>query len=248
MRSHTLEIGGTPLASADLTILTQNHRGMQPCEKPHSSNAAAAVVAADSFAREVHVRSRDLLLDPAHGRAAGDSPEVRRGRVPSQGDDPIRVLTLIAAGAALLVCVVPTARSGVIPAGLAAEARTVALHGGVIGSCHGCATVRMQQLARRLVITRFADSGPGAVQTALCIVGHESGFNPGAISSTGDYGLPQMNYVAHHGDHSEWWAPARGFRYLIFDPVYAVGAMWAMSARGRDWSAWTGTYGRGMCR
>jgi len=134
-----------------------------------------------------------------------------------------------------------------VPAKLAAAARYLAGHGGVTGTCHGCATARMQALSRRVVIARFAPAGVTAVARATCIVGAESGFNPGAISSTGDYGLLQANKVAHEPDFPWWWRPARGFRYLIFDPVYAAGAMWAMSARGTNWSAWTGTWGRGMC-
>ena len=135
-----------------------------------------------------------------------------------------------------------------IPAKLAKQARYVASHGGVTGTCHGCATPRMQSLVRQLVAARFAPAGAGAVSTATCLVIAESGLNPGAISRTGDYGIPQMNRRTWESVYPEWWQPARGFRYLIFDPVFAVSAMWSMSRHGTDWHPWTGTWGRGMCR
>jgi hypothetical protein len=128
---------------------------------------------------------------------------------------------------------------------LALEARRVALHGGITGSCYGCATPLMKKLMRQVYRARFKSRGS---ETAVCLMMAESGGNPGAVSSGGDHGGPQMNRSAHGRAHPEWWRPGRGFRYLIFDPWYGASEMWAMSGGGRWWTAWTGTYGRGMCR
>lgn len=136
-----------------------------------------------------------------------------------------------------------------VPDSLARAARVEARSGGVLGTAHGNATARMRALSVRLVELRFsASENPGAVRQALCIIRGESGFNPGAVSETGDYGLAQLNRAAHEGAHPAWWLGARGFRYLALDPAFSVGIMWSMSKRGTDWSAWTGTWGRGLCR
>jgi hypothetical protein len=90
----------------------------------------------------------------------------------------------------------------------------------------------MRELSRRLVVAQFSPAGAGAVRIALCIVGRESGFNPGARSTSGDHGLAQFNYEAHH--HG-WLNFGR-----VYDPVYAVQAFWRMSGRGTSWSPWRG--------
>lgn len=148
----------------------------------------------------------------------------------------------------LLASLFAAAALTAIPPPLAAQARYLASHGGSTGPCHGCATPTMKRVARRVIRLRFAPAGERAADTAVCIVGAESGFNPAAVSATGDYGLPQVNYVAHHDSHPEWWLRRGPFRIRLFDPVYAAGVMWSMSSAGTDWSAWTGTYGRGQCR
>lgn len=113
---------------------------------------------------------------------------------------------------------------------LHAQARHVALHGGITGSCAGCATPQMQYLARRLVIERFSHAGSDAVRWALCVVNRESGFNPGAINSqSGAAGLFQF---LGHPQYSYW--------SLTHDPVYQVNAAWALSHGARDRSPWYG--------
>lgn len=128
------------------------------------------------------------------------------------------------------------------------DARWLALHGGVTGTCRGCATVRMKQLVRALIVVRFAPVGVSATQTALCLTGKESDFNPGAISDTNDWGGGQINRRWHESDHPAWWQPHAGFKHAVLDPVYNVGIMFSMSKRGTSWTPWTGTYGQGMCR
>ena len=113
---------------------------------------------------------------------------------------------------------------------LHAQARYVALHGGIQGSCYGCATSQMKYLSRRLVIERFSRAGSYAVQWALCVVNRESGFNPGAInSSSGAAGLFQF---LGHPQYSYWG--------LTHDPVYQVSSAWQLSHGGRDHSPWYG--------
>ena len=124
-----------------------------------------------------------------------------------------------------------------IPAKLAKQARYVASHGGVTGTCHGCATPRMQSLVRQLVAARFAPAGASRVATALCVVRGESGFNPGAISHTGDYGVFQINALTWRNTY-DWGR--------ILDPVYNVNVGWAMSKHGTYWYPWV-VWTRGNC-
>lgn len=120
-----------------------------------------------------------------------------------------------------------------IPPKLAKEARYLAAHGGIICQTPGvgkeCATPRMRAMSRQLVIAQFKPAGPRAVTVALCIVGRESGFNPGARSTTRDHGLPQANEIHKWVDWSR-----------IYDPVYALGVMWRLSAGGTHWTPWAG--------
>lgn len=146
------------------------------------------------------------------------------------------LLVTLAGLLAALTLYLPPASAGV-PAKLAREARYVAAHGGVLGSCHGCSTPRMQRLVRRLIVARFAPSGASAVSTALCVARGESGFNPGAISRTGDYGVFQINRPSWERSY-DW--------VRILDPVYNVGVGWAMSRRGYSWSPWV-VYTNGGC-
>lgn len=138
-------------------------------------------------------------------------------------------MTLTIATFLLALLIAVKVGHAVIPAKLAKEARYVASHGGVLSTRHGDATPRMKQLVRRLIIARFQDSGPQAVRTALCVVAGESGFNPGAISQTGDYGVFQINRLSW--EHAYDWG-------RILDPVYNIGVGWAMSRRGFSWSPW----------
>lgn len=147
---------------------------------------------------------------------------------------------MLAAIAATLLIVVPVAHSS---PPLAKQARHVALHGGILGTCHGCATAQMKQLMERVYVSRFADTGAYAQRVAVCVMKAESGGNPGAISGTDDYSGSQFNYDAHHNQHPEWYRPGRGFRYLIFDPWLSASQMWAMSKRGTDWTPWRTRYG-----
>ncbi len=134
-----------------------------------------------------------------------------------------------------------------LPGKLARDARWLAQHGGVTGTCSGCATARMKQLVKALIIARFAPVGPSATQTVLCLAEKESDFNPGAISDTNDWGTGQINRPFHESDHPSWWRSHAGFKRAVLDPVYNVGIMFAMSKRGTSWTPWTGTYGQGMC-
>jgi hypothetical protein len=90
----------------------------------------------------------------------------------------------------------------------------------------------MKELSRRLIIAQFAPAGSWAVKRALCIAGRESGFNPGARSYTGDHGIAQFNYQAHH----HGWLDFK----RVYDPVYGVQAFWRMSGQGTSWGPWGG--------
>lgn len=120
---------------------------------------------------------------------------------------------------------------------LEADARWLARHGGITGTCNGCATPRMMSLAKALVIQKFIRRGSVVLRQALCYVRHESGFNPGALNRTySDWryqaaGLAQIEVR---------WHPEYVRAKLLTDPVYAVNAFWRLSRGGRDWGPWQG--------
>jgi len=148
----------------------------------------------------------------------------------------MRLLVIVAAVLAIAVLAPLSARAD-IPPQLAKQARYLAANGGVLSTAHGAATPRMRELVRRLVIARFAPTGSGAVRTALCIVAGESGFNPGAISRTGDYGTFQINKLTWYRTYD--WP-------RILDPVYNVNVGWAMSKHGTYWWPWV-VWKNGAC-
>lgn len=119
---------------------------------------------------------------------------------------------------------------------LTQQARQLAAHGGIRSSRYGDATPRLKALTAELIRRRFRAAGWGAVARALCIARRESGLNPGAVSSTQDYGVSQI-HVAAHPEYSAY--------RLTRDPVYSVNAFWRLSNHGRDWSPWNG--GRYAC-
>lgn len=112
-------------------------------------------------------------------------------------------------------------------------ARYVARHGGIRGSCYGCATPRMQRLVFELVERAFPR---GSKAWAICVTARESGANPGAISASGDYGVGQI--------HVALWRQFSAWR-LTHDPVYSVVAFRRLAAAGANRQPWSG--GRYSC-
>lgn len=171
--------------------------------------------------------------------ACGLPPMWRYGRRSSRRRGNMLVVATVCAITGFLIAGVRNADAAT-PSQLSAKARYLALHGGVL--CHTpgvgkeCATTQMRRLSRELVAARFRPAGPAAVRIAVCVVGRESGFNPGARSTTGDHGLPQINYSAHR-DTVDW--------QRIYDPVYALDVMWTISRGGTSWTPWQG--GRYPC-
>lgn len=94
-------------------------------------------------------------------------------------------------------------------------------------SCGGCASERVKE-AVRAYVARYAANPT----RAACIIGRESGWNPSAISPTGDHGLFQFNYAAHHG-----WID---FARVTHDVVYAVELYNRLSRWGTNFSPWGG--------
>lgn len=148
----------------------------------------------------------------------------------------MRTLIVTVAAATIAILAPLSAKAG-IPKELAEEARHLAANGGVLGTAHGAATPRMRWLIQQLVRHRFKPAGRGAVATALCVVRGESGFNPGAISHTGDYGVFQINRATWYGTYD--WP-------RILDPVYNVNVGWAMSKHGTYWYPWV-VWANGTC-
>jgi hypothetical protein len=107
-------------------------------------------------------------------------------------------------------------------------ARYVARHGGIRGSCYQCASAYMQRLSYELVGRAFP---PGRKGWAICIVAHESGGNPGAVSPSGALGLSQILPTAH--PEFDRWA-------LVRDPVYQTRAFVRLSRIGTVRSPWDG--------
>ncbi len=82
--------------------------------------------------------------------------------------------------------------------------------------------------------------GPRHDDTAICLAWRESTgdymrFDLTATSPTDDYGLFQI----HQGLET--------YGRRIFGLVFNTQVAYRMSSRGRDFSPWTGTYGRGLC-
>jgi len=139
-------------------------------------------------------------------------------------------LAAIIVVALLPVTAIATASTFRSQTSLEAQARYVALHGGITGTCAGCATYRLQSLDRQLIAKQFSRAGSDAVRWALCVANRESGYNPGAInSSSGAAGLFQF---LGHPQYSYW--------RLTHDPVYQVRAAWQLSHGARDRSPWYG--------
>jgi len=108
-------------------------------------------------------------------------------------------------------------------------ATRAAATGGIRSHRYGDATPWMRRLSRELVSRAFRGD---ARRWALCVVGRESAFNPGAISRTDDHGLAQINRPSH---------PWVNVRRLVVDPVYAVAVMVRMSEGGRYRRPWQGS-------
>lgn len=91
---------------------------------------------------------------------------------------------------------------------------------------------------RRAAIRVFsASSNPNAVDTALCIIGRESGFRFDAYSATDDVGPFQFNRI-HWGDGVP---PMLAF----MDPLFAARQAYKLSHGGHRWTPWFG--GRYAC-
>lgn len=126
------------------------------------------------------------------------------------------------------------------------EARTVGRNGGIV--CHtigvgsGCATAYMRRLTRELVERGLAPSGPGAVAWGLCTVGHESSFNPAAVSHTDDHGAGQLNRPSHRWVNYQRiaWRTTSSPTGWATDPVYSVGVFLKLSRRGTNRGPWEG--------
>lgn len=79
-----------------------------------------------------------------------------------------------------------------------------------------------------------AGLGPAPAAMAVAIALAESTGNASEVSSTGDYGLWQINVKAH----------PQYDKTKLLGPVYNAAAMAAISKNGTDWSQWT-TYDTG---
>lgn len=130
--------------------------------------------------------------------------------------------------------------NGYLSSPLANQARWLAQHGGVTGTCAGCATLRMQSLSKALVVTRFQSRGGEAVAWALCVVSHESGFNPGAVNSTAIAPGGALGHASGLAQFVVWYHRWINYWRLLRDPAYAADAMFHLSNGGRDRSPWAG--------
>lgn len=125
------------------------------------------------------------------------------------------------------------------------EAQRVAGHGGILcqtpGQGSGCASTYMRRLTFELVDRAFPVSERA---WAHCVAGRESGHNPAALSTTGDYGVGQINYVTH------LWIDRNRIAHLgphgwVSDVAYSVALFVRVSDGGRVRSPWAG--GRYRC-
>lgn len=85
--------------------------------------------------------------------------------------------------------------------------------------------LRMQRAGVKWIIRRqFSKAGPEAVRLAWKVVSCESSFNPTRVSSTGDTGTWQINWVHH--------VP----QYVMRSPELSTGWAWRASSHGTDFS------------
>lgn len=92
---------------------------------------------------------------------------------------------------------------------------------------------------RALAAAALPAASSQALDTAAAIALAESAGRPGAVSSTGDYGLWQINHRAH---------PNYDTGRLLAEPAYNARAMAEISSGGTNWAPWvtfkTGAYKR----
>jgi hypothetical protein len=91
--------------------------------------------------------------------------------------------------------------------------------------------------------------GPHAA-TAICVSRAEDpSRRPDRVSPTGDHGLFQIHSFDGRG---RWVGHGRWRRYFTVAQLHTVAgnirAALILSNHGSQWRAWTGTYGRGLCR
>lgn len=90
-----------------------------------------------------------------------------------------------------------------------------------------------RSVAERAIRQVFGARAPAAIRVAGCETGWT--FYPRAVSRTGDYGLFQANYLAHH-----WRGESRAeFAARQFNLAYNVRWAYRLSRGGTDWRAWT---------
>jgi hypothetical protein len=90
-----------------------------------------------------------------------------------------------------------------------------------------------RSVAERAIRQVFGARSPAAIRVAGCETGWT--FYPRAVSRTGDYGLFQANYWAHH-----WRGESRAeFAARQFNLAYNVRWAYRLSRGGTDWRAWT---------
>ena len=84
----------------------------------------------------------------------------------------------------------------------------------------------------RAIRAVFGRTAPAAVRVAGCETGWT--YDSRAVSRTGDYGLFQANYSAHH-----WRGESRAeFAARHFNLYYNVRWAYLLSRGGTDWRAW----------
>ena len=85
-----------------------------------------------------------------------------------------------------------------------------------------------EDVARAAYQIGFRDD---ALVNAVAVAQAESQFMQDVISGSGDWGLWQINYSAHHTQYD--------FPRLLTDPVYNATAAWDISGKGKNWTPWS---------
>lgn len=83
---------------------------------------------------------------------------------------------------------------------------------------------------RALAAGALPNASATALDVAAAVAMAESRGRTSAVSSTGDYGLWQINHR---------WHPTYDTARLLSDPAYNASAMAAISKGGTDWQPWT---------
>lgn len=141
---------------------------------------------------------------------------------------PLTLVVALAVGSGFGASTAQAHKQHVSWATLEQRANTLIALGAVHSTRHGDASPVLKYIETQMIYMKFGKDAP----RAWCYANRESGLNPGAISSTDDHSLFQINRSAH----SQQFDFARLDRPEV---GYGITAAWRLY-RGAGWQPWAG--------